>query len=141
MRRSSACVKLSLARSINRSSAEGAGCGAASAASSSSSSGSGFRLAFGLKNGAAFGLAQLEVLDDYNTRRKEIFGRIDKFMRDSKMEQFFILPKSYAKCVPSWFGYPLTLKPLTPLMTTDFPSMRIFAPMRFSSLTWPVRDS
>lgn len=63
---------------------------------------------------AAFGLAQLEVLDDFNTRRKEIFGRIDKFMRDSKMEQFFILPKSYAKCEPSWFGYPLTLKPLTP---------------------------
>lgn len=57
---------------------------------------------------AALGVAQLDKLDDFVTKREENF----KILYDGlkKYEKYFILPAWDKKAQPSWFGFLLTVK-------------------------------
>lgn len=57
---------------------------------------------------AAVGLAQLEKLPDFTSKRKENF---EVYYNSLKvLEDFFILPKATPESNPSWFGFMLTLR-------------------------------
>ncbi|WP_428324993.1 lipopolysaccharide biosynthesis protein RfbH [Nitrosopumilus sp.] len=57
---------------------------------------------------AAVGLAQLERLPDFISKRQENFDFLYKNL--SAYEDFLILPKPSLGCIPSWFGFPITVK-------------------------------
>lgn len=58
---------------------------------------------------AACALAQLDRLDGFIAARKHNFAYLSERLRP--LEEFFILPEATSNSEPSWFGYPLTLKP------------------------------
>ncbi|MGB4335756.1 MAG: lipopolysaccharide biosynthesis protein RfbH [Chromatiaceae bacterium] len=58
---------------------------------------------------AACGLAQLDKLPDFIARRKANFAYLHERLRSC--EEFLILPQATPHGDPSWFGFPLTLKP------------------------------
>lgn len=58
---------------------------------------------------AACGLAQLDRLESFIQIRNENFDKLHK--RFSDMSEYFILPEATANSEPSWFGFPLSLKP------------------------------
>jgi CDP-6-deoxy-D-xylo-4-hexulose-3-dehydrase len=61
---------------------------------------------------AAVGVAQLDKLDDFVRRRLENFKRLRKGLK--RYEEFLILPKATPKSEPSWFGFPITVRPGAP---------------------------
>jgi len=58
---------------------------------------------------AAIGCAQLDKLAEFGTARRENF----RFLYDSltDLQDFFILPETKKNADPSWFGFPLTIRP------------------------------
>ena len=58
---------------------------------------------------AAVGLAQLDKLEGFIAARKENFRRIHEGL--SGLEEFFILPEATENSDPSWFGFPLSVRP------------------------------
>ena len=58
---------------------------------------------------ASVGLAQLKHLPKFIEKRQENFDILFNGLKE--FEEFFILPKSSPKAKPSWFGFPITLKP------------------------------
>jgi CDP-6-deoxy-D-xylo-4-hexulose-3-dehydrase len=57
---------------------------------------------------AACGLAQLERLEQFISKRKENFNYLYKNLKE--LEEFLILPESEKNSDPSWFGFPLTVR-------------------------------
>ena len=57
---------------------------------------------------AACGLAQLDRLENFIKIRKENFNFLYKSLKN--LEEFFILPQAEDNSVPSWFGFPLSLR-------------------------------
>ncbi len=66
---------------------------------------------------AACGLAQLNRIDDFVSKRKSNF----QFLRDrlTKCEEFIILPEATRHSDPAWFGFPITLQPSAPVRRLD----------------------
>ena len=66
---------------------------------------------------AACGLAQMDSLEHFVERRKENF----KYLSEGLMscEEFIILPKATEKSDPSWFGFPITIKPESNINRVD----------------------
>jgi CDP-6-deoxy-D-xylo-4-hexulose-3-dehydrase len=66
---------------------------------------------------AACGLAQLEKAPDFIQKRKNNFA----FLKDrlASCEEFLILPEATPDSDPSWFGFPMTLKPGAPVSRVD----------------------
>lgn len=60
---------------------------------------------------AACGVAQLDKLDNFIQVRKKNFKYL--FEKLKKFEEYFILPQSTQNSSPSWFGFPLTIRPET----------------------------
>lgn len=62
---------------------------------------------------AACGLAQLDRLDGFIAARKNNF----QFMKErlATCEEFLILPEATGNTVPSWFGFPITLRDDAPV--------------------------
>jgi CDP-6-deoxy-D-xylo-4-hexulose-3-dehydrase len=58
---------------------------------------------------AAVGLAQLDHLDDFIAARRHNFELLTEML--SPLEDLLILPKPTPNSEPSWFGYPITLRP------------------------------
>ena len=58
---------------------------------------------------AACGLGQLAALDQFIETRKRNFKILHDALVD--LSDFFILPVPEAKSEPSWFGFPLTIRP------------------------------
>lgn len=58
---------------------------------------------------AACGLAQLDRLDGFVEARRDNFNYLKD--RLQSCEEFLILPEATANSEPSWFGFPITLKP------------------------------
>jgi len=58
---------------------------------------------------AACGLAQLDRVEEFVARRKENF----RFLKErlASCEEFLILPEATPGSDPSWFGFPITLRP------------------------------
>ena len=57
---------------------------------------------------AAVGVAQLDKLPDFITRRRENFAYLLQGLQD--LESVFVLPKTSPRSEPSWFGFPLTIR-------------------------------
>ncbi len=66
---------------------------------------------------AACALAQLDRLPDFVQARKNNFVKLHKKL--SSCEEFLILPKATENSDPSWFGFPITLKPNSPVTRVD----------------------
>lgn len=58
---------------------------------------------------AAIGVAQLAKLPGFIAARRRNFQRLHDGLRD--LEEFFILPQATPGSEPSWFGFPLALRP------------------------------
>jgi len=68
---------------------------------------------------AAFGIAQMVRLDKANGKRARIFANLDKYFRYFK--DYFYLPRTDSdEAAPSWFCYPLTIKPKAPFDRLGF---------------------
>ncbi len=61
---------------------------------------------------AAVGLAQMDRLDDFIAARRANFALLTDLLRP--LEDVFILPEATPDSAPSWFGYPITLRPGAP---------------------------
>jgi CDP-6-deoxy-D-xylo-4-hexulose-3-dehydrase len=66
---------------------------------------------------AAVGLAQLKKLPGFIKQRAENFAYLEKKLEDLK--PFLILPEVTVRCIPSWFGMPLTLRPTAGITRLD----------------------
>jgi CDP-4-dehydro-6-deoxyglucose reductase, E1 len=66
---------------------------------------------------AACGLGQLEKAQSFIDARKRNFAWMKE--RLSSCEQFLILPEATTGSEPSWFGFPMTLKPDAPVSRVD----------------------
>ena len=58
---------------------------------------------------AAVGVAQLEKLDGFIADRKRNFERLYEGLKD--LEDSMILPQATANSDPSWFGFPIAIRP------------------------------
>lgn len=66
---------------------------------------------------AACGLAQMDRLNDFIEQRRKNFRWLRE--RLSACEEFMILPEPTLGSDPSWFGFPLTLRPNSPVSRVD----------------------
>jgi len=66
---------------------------------------------------AAIGLAQLKKLPYFIRTRRENFTRLYQSLK--KYERYFILPKWDKNAYPSWFGFPILVRPKTPFSRSD----------------------
>ncbi|MBK8639740.1 MAG: lipopolysaccharide biosynthesis protein RfbH [Chromatiaceae bacterium] len=66
---------------------------------------------------AACGLAQLDKLPDFIARRKTNFTYLHERLR--ACEEFLILPQATPGSDPSWFGFPITLRPAAGVSRVD----------------------
>jgi len=58
---------------------------------------------------AAVGVAQLEKLDGFIADRQRNFERLYEGLKD--LEEVMILPQATANSDPSWFGFPIAIRP------------------------------
>jgi CDP-6-deoxy-D-xylo-4-hexulose-3-dehydrase len=58
---------------------------------------------------AAVGLAQLDHLDGFIAARQRNFDTLTALLKP--LEDVFILPEATPNSEPSWFGYPITIRP------------------------------
>ena len=65
---------------------------------------------------AALGLSQLKKLDRFISARKQNFGTLRHLLSDITD---FILPEATANSDPSWFGFPLTIRPESSIDRTE----------------------
>jgi CDP-4-dehydro-6-deoxyglucose reductase, E1 len=61
---------------------------------------------------AAVGVAQLKKLPEFIAARRQNFAMLEVGLRE--LEEFFILPEATANSEPSWFGFPLAVRPEAP---------------------------
>ena len=61
---------------------------------------------------AAVGLAQIEKIDGFIASRRHNFATLYAGLSD--LEEFFILPKATSGSQPSWFGFPVAIRPGAP---------------------------
>jgi len=66
---------------------------------------------------AACGLAQLQKVKDFIQKRKDNFAYLSS--RLQACDEFLQLPKATENSDPSWFGFPITLKPESPVNRLD----------------------
>ncbi|HYW07842.1 MAG TPA: lipopolysaccharide biosynthesis protein RfbH [Longimicrobium sp.] len=66
---------------------------------------------------AAVGVAQLAKLRGFIEARRRNFQILKQGMRD--LEEFFILPEATPNSEPSWFGFPLAVRPEAPFTRDD----------------------
>jgi CDP-6-deoxy-D-xylo-4-hexulose-3-dehydrase len=77
-------------------------------------------LGYNLKSGdiqAAIGLAQLNRLDTFVSKRKSNWAYLYKNLKE--LEDFLILPKPTEHSDPSWFGFAITVKDNSPISRND----------------------
>ncbi|MBL7066090.1 MAG: DegT/DnrJ/EryC1/StrS family aminotransferase, partial [Anaerolineae bacterium] len=66
---------------------------------------------------AAIGLAQLDKLPDFVAARKNNFARLYEGLKH--YEEFLILPTWSERADPSWFAFPITVRPGAPFTRRD----------------------
>lgn len=66
---------------------------------------------------AAVGVAQLGHLDEFILARRRNFDLLTEMLRP--LEDIFILPEATPNSEPSWFGYPITLRPGIPFVRDE----------------------
>jgi CDP-6-deoxy-D-xylo-4-hexulose-3-dehydrase len=73
-------------------------------------------LGYNLKSGdiqAAIGLAQLERLDEFVSKRRANFAYLTEGLRS--LEEFLLLPEASPGSDPSWFGFPILVRDNAPI--------------------------
>jgi CDP-4-dehydro-6-deoxyglucose reductase, E1 len=66
---------------------------------------------------AAVGVAQLEKLPGFVEARRRNFRTLHEGLRD--LEDFYILPEATEGSDPSWFGFPIALRPESPVSRNE----------------------
>jgi CDP-4-dehydro-6-deoxyglucose reductase, E1 len=66
---------------------------------------------------AAAGVAQLQKLSGFVARRRANFDRLQAGLAD--LGEHFVLPEATPRSEPSWFGFPLSVRPETGLARRD----------------------
>ena len=66
---------------------------------------------------AACGLAQLDKAPTFIEQRKRNYAYLHERLSDCA--EFLILPEATAESEPSWFGFPITLRPSAPVRRVD----------------------
>jgi CDP-6-deoxy-D-xylo-4-hexulose-3-dehydrase len=66
---------------------------------------------------AAVGVAQLRRLPEFVARRKRNFQVLLQGLED--MKEYFILPRATTGSDPSWFGFPILMRPATPFARNE----------------------
>jgi CDP-6-deoxy-D-xylo-4-hexulose-3-dehydrase len=66
---------------------------------------------------AAIGVAQLDKLDGFIAARRANFARLRAGL--ASLEDVFVLPDATAGSEPSWFGFPLSVRPSAPFARRD----------------------
>ncbi|RLS35588.1 MAG: lipopolysaccharide biosynthesis protein RfbH [Planctomycetota bacterium] len=66
---------------------------------------------------AAVGVAQLDKLDGFIDARKRNFTRLWNGLEP--LSEFFVLPEATPGSSPSWFGFPLSVRPSAPFTRRD----------------------
>jgi len=66
---------------------------------------------------AAVGVAQLAKLDGFIAARRDYFARLRAGL--APLEEFFVLPEPTPGSDPSWFGFPLAVRPDAPFSRRD----------------------
>jgi CDP-6-deoxy-D-xylo-4-hexulose-3-dehydrase len=66
---------------------------------------------------AAIGVGQLKKLTDFIEKRKQNFQLLNEGLRN--LEEFFILPEPTPHSEPSWFGFPIAVRPGAPFTRTE----------------------
>ena len=66
---------------------------------------------------AAVGVAQLDRLDDFITARRRNYAALRAALKP--YEEFFVLPEATPGTEPSWFGFPLAVRPGAPFTRRD----------------------
>ena len=61
---------------------------------------------------AAVGLAQMDRLEGFIADRKRNFATLKEGLEE--LEEFLVLPEATARSEPSWFGFPITVRPEAP---------------------------
>ena len=61
---------------------------------------------------AAVGVAQLQKLDDFVAARRRNFQLLRQGL--AELEEFFLLPEATGGADPSWFGFPIAVRPGAP---------------------------
>jgi CDP-6-deoxy-D-xylo-4-hexulose-3-dehydrase len=70
---------------------------------------------------AAFGIVQMARLDKRNSVRIDRFLQLNRFLSRTGFERFFYMPYTDSdEAAPSWFAYPLTIKPDAPFGRREF---------------------
>jgi CDP-6-deoxy-D-xylo-4-hexulose-3-dehydrase len=76
---------------------------------------------------AALGVSQIAKLPHFIERRKENFAYLMKALKP--MEEYLQLPVAGENCDPSWFGFPIAVKPGSPFtrdqLTRELDSKKI----------------
>lgn len=72
----------------------------------------------GSEIGAAFGLAQLEDLQDNIIARNKNFDKQNNFFKN--YQDFFILPRQNCNAKTAWLAYPLIIRDLAPFSRKEF---------------------
>jgi len=67
---------------------------------------------------AAVGIAQMDKLDKFISKRNSNFANYMKYFE--KIKEYFILPESMINSCPSWFGFLLTVKDDAPFTRGQF---------------------
>lgn len=70
-----------------------------------------------LEASAAFGLRQLEKLDDFAERRRENFEALSEFFE--QYDEWFVLPEERDDVQTCWLAYPLTITDRAPFERVD----------------------
>lgn len=66
---------------------------------------------------AACALAQMDRLEGFVEARKQNFAYLKKGLKSC--EEFLLLPEATANSEPSWFGFPITIKPAAGIKRVD----------------------
>src|SRR5262249_5699756 len=78
---------------------------------------------------AAIGVAQLKKLPEFIAARRRNFARLYEGLTD--LQEYFILPEATPGAEPSWFGFPIAVRPEAPFTrdrAVHFPEPRKVAP-------------
>jgi CDP-6-deoxy-D-xylo-4-hexulose-3-dehydrase len=67
---------------------------------------------------AAMGMCQLEKLPTIHAKRRKNFAQLSKIY--SKYEEFFYIPRAQPGSDPSWFAFPLTIRPGAPFTRSEY---------------------
>ncbi|MCZ2127148.1 MAG: lipopolysaccharide biosynthesis protein RfbH [Anaerolineales bacterium] len=66
---------------------------------------------------AAVGVSQLKKLDGFIAQRRANFDYLMELL--TPLEEFFVLPQATPNSEPSWFGFPLLVRPNAPFSRND----------------------